>query len=142
MADATLSLATFGDATLSADDLLARLAWLRALVRPRLGGTSGYYRNPTSELAAALPRGRRRRGALRCGLSGSTRSSGLPARITGFRRSADGVAVPTGMIDLHRKEVVIENDIGWQSEYAGGFCGGADAGGDEHGAGSGRRGSG
>ena len=33
---ADLSLATFGDGTLSSDDLLARMAWLRDVVRPRL----------------------------------------------------------------------------------------------------------
>lgn len=35
---------------------------------------------------------------------------GLPARITGVRRGATGES----MTDLRRKEVVIENDIGWR----------------------------
>ncbi len=39
---------------------------------------------------------------------------GLPARITGFRRAADGAAIATGIIDIQRKEVVIENDIAWR----------------------------
>ncbi|MGN6367967.1 MAG: phage portal protein [Phycisphaerae bacterium] len=115
MADVSLSLGTFGDAALSGEDVLARLAWLREVVRPRLERFLGYYRNPTSELAAALP-----------GAGGAGGASfavrpfrqfqelGLPARITGFRRSAEGTAVPTGAIDVHRKEVVIENDIGWR----------------------------
>ena len=112
MADATLSLATFGDATLSSDDLLARLAWLRDVVRPRLERYLGYYRNPTSELAAALPGAARASFAVRP--FRQYQELGLPARITGFRRSADGVAVPTGAIDIQRKEVVVENDIGWR----------------------------
>ncbi len=39
---------------------------------------------------------------------------GLPARITGFRCAADGHVVAVGSIDIQRKEVVIENDIGWR----------------------------
>jgi hypothetical protein len=40
---------------------------------------------------------------------------GLPTRITGFRRSADGTSIPTTSTnDIQRKEVVIENDIAWR----------------------------
>ena len=112
MADAFLSFATFGDATLSSDDLLDSLAWLRVVVRPRLERFLGYYRNPMTELSAALPCPANASFAVRP--FRQFQEIGLPARITGFRRSADGVAVPTGLIDLHRKEVVIENDIAWR----------------------------
>jgi hypothetical protein len=107
-----LSLASFADPALAADDLLARLAWLRDIVRPRLERFLGYYRNPTTELAAVLP--------CPMGSSFSMRpfrqyqELGLPARITGFRRAADGAAIATGSIDIQRKEVVIENDIAWR----------------------------
>ena len=107
-----LSLAAFADSALAADDLLARLAWLRDIVRPRLERFLGYYRNPTTELAAILP--------CPMGASFSIRpfrqyqELGLPARITGFRRAADGAAIATGAIDVQRKEVVIENDIAWR----------------------------
>jgi hypothetical protein len=107
-----LSLRSFADPALAADDLLARLAWLRDIVRPRLERFLGYYRNPTTELAAALP------GPM--GASFSVRpfrqyqELGLPARITGFRRAADGAAIATGAIDVQRKEIVIENDIAWR----------------------------
>jgi hypothetical protein len=109
MADAYLSLSTFGDPTLSGADLLARLAWLRDVVRPRLERYLGYYRNPTSELATAVAGGARASFAVRP--FRQYQELGLPARITGFRRSAEGTAVPTGAIDVQRKEVVIENGI-------------------------------
>ncbi|HUO07173.1 MAG TPA: phage portal protein [Phycisphaerae bacterium] len=112
MTDATLTLASFGDPTLASDDLLARLAWLRDVVRPRLERYLGYYRNPTSELAAVLPCAARTSFAIRP--FRQYQELGLPARITGFRRAADGLAVPTGSIEVQRKEVVIENDIGWR----------------------------
>jgi hypothetical protein len=107
-----LSLGTFADPALNANDLLARLAWLRDVVRPRLERFLGYYRNPTTELAAILP--------CPLGTSFSVRpfrqyqELGLPARITGFRRAADGAATATGAIEVQRKEVVIENDLAWR----------------------------
>ena len=112
MVDAVLSLEPFADPGLSAETLLPRLAWLRQIVGPRLERFLGYYRNSTTELSAMLP----------CPTSTSFavrpfrqyQELGLPARITGFRRAADGAATPTGAIDNHRKEVVIENDIGWR----------------------------
>ena len=72
-------------------------------VLPRLEQLWAYYRNPL-ELV-------RRSGAV----SGSNQSGwyrmaqerGLPARVTGT--SVDGVSAPSG-----RREVVIENDIGWR----------------------------
>jgi hypothetical protein len=112
MQNPTLSLAPFGDPTLSSDDLLARLAWLRDVVRPRLNRFLGYYRNSTTELAAALPCADNTSFAVRP--FRQYQELGLPARITGFRCSADGHAVATGSIDIQRKEVVIENDIGWR----------------------------
>src|SRR5579884_4278212 len=109
---ADLMLTPFGDPALSADDLLARLAWLRDVIRPRLERCVGYYRNPTTELAGVLPCSAKTSFAVRP--FRQYQELGLPARITGFRRSADGCAVPTGRIDSERKEVVIENDIAWR----------------------------
>lgn len=97
---------------LTEEDLLARLAWLRDAIAPRLERFLGYYRNPTSDLSAVLP----------CAPAASFsvrpfrqyQELGLPSRITGFRRAADGTAVATGTMDVQRKEVVIENDIAWR----------------------------
>jgi hypothetical protein len=97
---------------ISLDDVLPRLLWLRDVVGPRLERYLGYYRNHTTELAETLP----------CASSTSFavrpfrqyQELGLPARITGFRRNADGAAIATGTIDIQRKEVVVENDIGWR----------------------------
>jgi hypothetical protein len=99
-------------APLTEEDLLARLAWLRDAVAPRLKRYLGYYRNPTTDLASVLP----------CSPAASFpvrpfrqyQELGLPARITGFRCAADGTAVATGTMDVQRKEVVIENDIAWR----------------------------
>jgi hypothetical protein len=112
MAIVTLLLERFGDPALNEDDLLARLAWLRDAVAPRLERYLGYYRNPTTDLAAALP----------CPMGAPFRvrpfrqyqEIGLPARITGFRHAADGRCAALGDVDLQRKEVVIENDIAWR----------------------------
>ena len=107
-----LQLGVFGNDEVNERDLLARLAWLRDVIGPRLERFLGYYRNPTTALAAGLACG--------AGASFAVRpfrqyqELGLPARITGFRRAADGAANSTGAVDVHRKEVVIENDIGWR----------------------------
>jgi hypothetical protein len=94
------------------ETILPRLLWLRDVIAPRLERYLGYYRNFTTELAQTLP----------CSINTSFavrpfrqyQELGLPARITGFRRNADGAAVATGSIDIQRKEVVIENDIAWR----------------------------
>src|SRR5436309_1413151 len=107
-----MDMSGFAGGALAAEELAARLAWLRDVVEPRVSRFLGYYRNSTTELSGSLP----------CGMGTSFavrpfrqyQELGLPARITGFRRAADGGAVPTGTIDLQRKEVVIENDIAWR----------------------------
>ena len=114
MAIATLLLERFGDPALRQDDLLARLAWLRDVVAPRLERFLGYYRNPTTELSAALPCAAGADFAVRP--FRQYQEIGLPARITGFRRAADGACAPVGTVDLQRKEVVIENDIAWRMD--------------------------
>ncbi len=112
MVHAGLKVERFGDAGLTGEAVEARLEWLRDVVAPRLEQFMGYYRNPTMDLA----------GALACG-AGTPFSMrpfrqfqelGLPTRITGFRRAADGGACAAGAMDLHRREVVIENDIAWR----------------------------
>ena len=112
MKTTSLVLENFRDAALREDDLLARLAWLRDVVGPRLERYLGYYRNPMTELAGVLP----------CASSAGFlvkpwrqyQEIGLPARITGFRCAADGSSQATGAVDVQRKEVVIENDIAWR----------------------------
>ncbi|HEY4329906.1 MAG TPA: phage portal protein [Phycisphaerae bacterium] len=112
MALATLMLEHFGDPHLNDVEVLARLAWLRDIVSPRLERYLGYYRNPVTELAAALACGTTARFMVRP--FRQYQEIGLPARITGFRRGADGGAAATGPVDIQRKEVVIENDIAWR----------------------------
>lgn len=105
-------LAGFSDPTLTFDTLLPRLAWLRDVVGPRLDRYMGYYRNTATELTTYLS----------CSPSASLtvrpfrqfQEMGLPARITGFRTQPDGTPVPNGVVELQRKEVVIENDIAWR----------------------------
>ncbi len=107
-----LDLAGLGETGLTAEAVTGRLEWMREVVRPRLGRYLGYYRNASSELARYLA----------CGLGASLvvrpyrqyQEMGLPARITGFRHNAAGVPTVNGRVDLQRKEVVIENDIGWR----------------------------
>ncbi len=109
-----LELQHFGDPALNEQDLLARLAWLRDAVAPRLERFLGYYRNPTSSLAAAYP----------CPANAcfpmrpyrQFQELGLPARITGFRRAADGRSACGPGGEFQRKEVVIENDIAWRMD--------------------------
>src|SRR5262245_60096706 len=101
MAIASLSLEKFQNPRLTEENLLARLAWLRDVVAPRLDRFLGYYRNYASELAESLP------------CPGSALFSvrpfrqfqeiGLPARITGFKRSSSGASTALGAIDTQRK---------------------------------------
>ncbi len=109
---AELSLNAFHDPALSEEDLLARLTWLRDIITPRLERFLGYYRNPTTELAAAFPCPPAATFTMRP--FRQFQELGLPARITGFRRCADGGGTPIGTLDVQRKEVVIENDIAWR----------------------------
>jgi len=114
MAITALRLENFGDPGLSETDLLARLAWLRDVIGPRLERFLGYYRNPTSGLAEAYPCPPRAHFA--CRPFRQFQELGLPARITGFRRAADGSAACGPAGEIQRKEVVIENDIAWRMD--------------------------
>ncbi|HVS72541.1 MAG TPA: phage portal protein [Phycisphaerae bacterium] len=107
-----LQVELFGDATLTSETVAARVAWLRDVVRPRLERFLGYYRNLMTELEGALPCAAGTRFAV--APFRQFQEWGLPARLTGFRRAADGGASATGLIDVQRKEVVIENDIAWR----------------------------
>lgn len=70
---------------------------------PRLEQLWAYYRNPLELVGrSGLASGRERQGWYRM-----AQERGLPARVTGT--SLDGVSSPSG-----RREVVIENDIGWR----------------------------
>src|SRR5947209_5021278 len=105
-----MDLTGFAEGTLQGEEVAARLAWLRDVVRPRVARFLGYYRNSTTELSHDLPCGPATRFAVRP--FRQFQELGLPARITGFRRAADGSASALGTIDVQRKEVVIENDVG------------------------------
>src|SRR5262249_40787613 len=112
MAIAALMLEKFNDPGLNEENLLGRLAWMCEVVVPRLERYLGDYRNAASDLADVLP----------CPTHAAFlqrpfrqyQELGLPARITGFRRAANGTSTPLGAIDHQRKEVVIENDIAWR----------------------------
>lgn len=112
MATTALKIERFADAGLTAEGVTARLTWLRDVVGPRLERFMGYYRNPTSELEGSLPCAVGTRFAVRP--FRQFQELGLPARLTGFRRAADGGASALGAMDQHRREVVIENDIAWR----------------------------
>src|SRR5687767_13659911 len=93
--------------TISADELADRVDRLLTVERQRYQRLWAYYRNPMRT----------------CGAIGSDSGAerpyrqaqewGLPSRITGVRSGADLLGGQT--IDgVARKEVVIENDIGWR----------------------------
>ena len=89
-----LKVERYGDAGLTAEAVAARLAWLREVVGPRLERFMGYYRNPTSELEGSLPCAAGMRFSVRP--SRQYQELGLPGRLTGFRRGADGGASAVG----------------------------------------------
>lgn len=72
-------------------------------VLPRLEQLWAYYRNPLE----LVGRSGRASGSSTVGWYRMAQERGLPARVTGT--SVDGVSEPSG-----RREVVIENDIGWR----------------------------
>jgi hypothetical protein len=112
MATAALKIERFGDTGLAAENVTARLTWLREVVGPRLERFMGYYRNPTGELEGSLPCAAGTRFSVRP--FRQYQELGLPARVTGFRRGSAGGASAVGAMDVHRREVVIENDIAWR----------------------------
>lgn len=72
-------------------------------VKPRLEQLWAYYRNPLE----LVGRSGTVQGASQTGWYRMAQERGLPTRVTGT--SLDGVSAPSG-----RREVVIENDIGWR----------------------------
>ena len=112
MSQIQLQLEPFADPGLSAERLLARLAILRDCIAPAMARRMNYYRNPAVPLATFLPNARSL--TLNARLYRQYQEVGLPTRITGFRHTPDGLPVPIGALDIQRKEVVIENDIGWR----------------------------
>ena len=71
-----------------------------------------YYRNPAVPLTTFLPNARSL--TLNARIYRQYQEVGLPTRITGFRLTPDGLPIPSGTLDVQRKEVVIENDIAWR----------------------------
>ena len=89
--------------TLSPETLRGRIERLLSLDRPRFARLWAYYRNPMLPPAVADAARPYRQ----------AQEWGLPSRITGVRAGSEvGSAVPVD--DVARKEVVIENDIGWR----------------------------
>jgi Phage portal protein, SPP1 Gp6-like len=80
--------------------VLALIAEHENGVLPRLEQLWAYYRNPLELVGRSGP-------AAQAGWYRMAQERGLPARVTGT--SVDGVSAPSG-----RREVVIENDIGWR----------------------------
>jgi hypothetical protein len=76
-----------------------------------------YYTNRMYETSGVSNYDRKVNGSGRCYLQ--AQEYGLPARITGFARSAEtGVLGARAVKDVQRKEVVIENDIAWRTNAA------------------------
>lgn len=76
-----------------------------------------YYANRTEDVTAAAAGGRKVSETGRCYVQ--AQEYGLPSRITGLTQSASaGVFGGRAVKDVQRKEVVIENDIGWRINAA------------------------
>ncbi len=99
-----LDLAPLGIDTRLAHTIRQRIDRLVAVDRPRFERLWRYYRNPMSPAAQPGTSHRPYRQA---------QEWGLPRRITGTHAAADPLA---GVDAAQRKEVVIENDIGWRIE--------------------------
>lgn len=110
-----LDLENFGAPNL-APDFILHLASDEAPARAmHFGRLWSYYRNDLSPLGAGLDRSAGRSASDRANLRPYVQAQefGLPARITGRSRLGwGGAAEPEP--GLARKEVVIENDIGWR----------------------------
>ncbi len=90
-------------------------------VERHFGKLWDYYANRMSELASGRSHGQSGLSAVESKYNDSSRcyvqaqEYGLPSRITGVVHSAGGgIFAGTAVRDLQRKEVVIENDIGWR----------------------------
>jgi hypothetical protein len=92
----------------SAEEIAERVDALVNVERPRYRRLWAYCRNP---MRAAAPDGD---GAARP--YRQAQEWGLPARITGFRSSTADVFGGEILDEIARKEIVIENDIGWRVE--------------------------
>lgn len=90
-----------------------RVAELVEVQRPRYRRLWGYFRNPMRLWAASTTGGSERPYR-------QAQEWGLPARITGVRPGSDLFTGET-VGDIARKEVVIENDIGWRVETMGDY---------------------
>lgn len=111
---------SFGDLRLDAD----YLEWLvdvhAADIQRHFARQWDYYANPTVDVVTSGAAGRK------VGESGrpylQAQEVGLPARITGLVRSSQtGLFDSRSVGDIQRKEVVIENDIGWRVNAAADF---------------------
>lgn len=112
MATNLQNLPAFPELGMTFPELMDRLKWHRRAVVPRLNRLMGYYRNPMNDLTEYLPGSPTASFATRP--YRQYQELGLPTRITGFRVTTDGTPLPTGSLDVQRKEVVIENDIAWR----------------------------
>jgi hypothetical protein len=76
-----------------------------------------YYANPTVDTIGACAADRKISESGRCYVQ--AQEYGLPVRITGLVRSAEGSIFGSRAVkDIQRKEVVIENDIAWRVNAA------------------------
>jgi len=109
-----LDFSNFGDPELS-EDLVEYLVQEEAEARAlHFGRLWAYYWNSMTPLGAGVPEGEHNADWMVCARPYSqAQEFGLPARITGRSHLGyGGVGVPQP--SLVRKEVVIENDIGWR----------------------------
>ena len=90
------------------DQIVERVERLIDLERPRYRRLWAYCRNPMRVAASDGDGGDRP--------YRQAQEWGMPARITGTRASTNDVFAGEVLEDVARKEVVIENDIGWRIE--------------------------
>ena len=101
------------------EELVAHLVEVEAVDRAlHFSRLWAYYRNDLTPLGAGYPDGERHAEWLACARPyGQAQEFGLPARITGRSHLGyGGVGVPQPA--MARKEIVIENDIGWRIDTA------------------------
>ncbi len=107
----------FNDENLQADFIEWLIEERSTEIQRHFGKLWDYYTNRSVETIALSAAGRKANETGRCYVQ--AQEFGLPARITGLKRSANaGVFAGEPIRDLQRKEVVIENDIGWRINAA------------------------
>ncbi len=113
-------LAIFGNDQLDADYLDWLVDEQSAVIHRHFARLWDYYANPRFEVAGGGASERKVSESGHCYLQ--AQEYGLPSRITGLVHSPQGSVFDAKAVrDIQRKEVVIENDIGWRVNAAADF---------------------